>query len=151
MKIISSFTLILVSLIALMGSFLFIFWNRVHESESNKRLSLNDVRGVDVYYENRPYTLNFKQQICFINDLCCLEKMDKNLKFESSEFSEKIMIHRFNDLAPIEVVLVGSFDDRLIFKIYKYEDDEEYYIGGYRNYMEKILTECVSKKLCLSI
>lgn len=151
MKMKSIFTLMFVSLVVLIGSFLFVFWNRVCISESNKCLSLNDVRGVDVYFENKPYTLNFKQQICFINELCRLEKMDKKLSFKPSEFSEKVIVHRFNGLAPIEVFLAGTYHDRLVFKINKYEDDEEYFIGGYQNYMEKILAECTSKKLCLSI
>ena len=151
MQVKSVFTLMFVSLIVLIGSFLFVFWSRIHVLESDKRLSLNDVRGIDVYFENKPYTLNFKQQICFINDLYRLEKMDKNIKFKPSKYPEKIIIHRFDGLAPIEVFFEGTFDDRLVFKINNYEDDEEYYIGGYQNYMEKVLAECSPKKLCLSI
>lgn len=138
-------TYILFFSVGVMISFLYIFLNRVNISESEKIISLNDTRGIDLYLNNKPYTLNFKQQVNFIHGLCQLNKINESSEIIPTEFNEKILIHRFNDLSSIEMILIGSLDNQLIYKINESNDDNDngYHVGGYHNY--------IFEKLCLNI
>lgn len=114
--------LVIFLIIAVVGILLLLAINSSHLFSSAPHkgyLSRGETRGIELYHQGKPYTLNFEQQeslIDLLNRATPVEKVEVDLQSKPPLDFEKIVIYRFN--APnIILTPIGYKDNQLLFSV----------------------------------
>lgn len=90
------------------------------EKPAEKRVGLNDIRGMEIYHNGTPYTLNLKQQTgvaLYLNEALFSETTDQLSAKKVSPAIEKIVVYRFEGLPPLEVTPIAYDNDNLLLSV----------------------------------
>jgi hypothetical protein len=105
--------------IALMAVLFISNYVQVLETESTEEhIELNAIRGMEIYHDNIPYTLNLKQQVgvaTYLNEATHFEPTAAMDETKIPTAVEKIIIFRFENLPPIEVTPIYYDRQNLVF------------------------------------
>lgn len=101
----------------------FIFDIKETISDYKNKLNVADIKGIYIYYQGLPYSLNSSEQIKFIEMINRSEKFESSIKFntnEEIESFEKIVILRFHHKDPLIIFPISYHNKYLIFTIPKW-------------------------------
>lgn len=87
---------------------------------THELFSAKDVKSVSVYYKNKPYFLNFKEQkqfLSLLNQGEALENLENITKEKNLPLPiDKLVVYRFEHPA-IDLIPIALVDDKMIFRV----------------------------------
>lgn len=138
--------LILVSLFLLAIGSLFVknFLQVIKVEKGEAYMQYNDIRGMAVVYQGKPFTLNFEQQTAAVRYLNTSEPIDeRNIQSKGTgelRGVEKIIIYRFEGQSDIMITPIRYVDSNLVFSAPQWRK-EGYLIEKSNGKLKALLTE----------
>lgn len=102
--------------IALMVVLVIMNYVKVAEKEGEEeKIGINEIRGMEIYHEEVPYTLNLNQQVNVAKYLNTATRFQPEKELKSPSNVEKILIYRFDNQEPLEITPVYYENSQLVF------------------------------------